>query len=500
MLHPDDMEAGPVGDPGPRVPQGLVSLGAEQRGVLGDAGGDPLVESVHRLVHRVLGHDPVRRVLAARHDDEAGGGVGDGVLARQLAGGVRLTGQQRAQPGVDTLDVVPGQRGVEDGVHVFEQVVDIGAGGGRVGLVQVPVGVRGADDPVPAPGDHEEDGLLGTEDEAGGGVDAVLGDDEVDALGGPDVELSALVDEPLGVVGPHAGRVDDLLGPDLVLLATLDVLHERAHHPLALAEEADDPGAVGDLGAVGGGGADELGDEAGVVHLGVVILQRADQGVLLQRGGDAQGVLAGEVAVDGEAPAVARGDRHRVVERDAGARVEPLPPLVLQRVEEGHRLHQVRCEPLQQQPALLQRLAHQGEVQHLQIAQPAVDQLARPAGCAGRPVARLDQAGRESSGGGVQRRARADDARPHDQHVQFALGHGGERGGALGGSQCRCPHCCLPVDRGGRTRECHPAEGPAARVHPSILSALPDFSHRLWTTPGRQASRNATYRSYLRLV
>ncbi len=383
---------------------------------------------------------------------------------------------------------------------MLQEVVDIGAGGGRVGLVQIPVGVRGADDPVSSPGDDEEDGLLGAQDQAGRGVDAVLGDDQVDALGGADVELAALADEPLGVVGPHAGGVDHLFGPDRVLPAALGVLDERAHDPLPLAEEAGDPRPVRHVGPVGGGGAHQLGDEAGVVHLGVVVLEGADQGVLAQGGGHPEGALAGEVAVDGQAAPVAGGDRHRVVERHAGAGVEPLPALVLQGVEEGHGLHQVRGEPLQEQAALLEGLADQGEVEHLQIAQTAVDQLARPAGGAGRPVARLDQPGRQTSGGGVQRRARADHARPHDQHVQFARGHGGERFDALDGSQCRCPHCCLPVDRGGRTRECHPAEGPAARVHPSILSALRDFSHRLWTTPRRPEPHNATYRSYLRLV
>ena len=69
---------------------------------------------------------------------------------------------------------------------------------------------------------------------------------------------------------------------------------------------------------------------AGVVHLGVVVLQRPDQRVLLQAGGDAQGVTAAQMAVHGQAPAVPAGHRHGVVQRDARSGVQPLPALVLQ--------------------------------------------------------------------------------------------------------------------------------------------------------------------------
>lgn len=163
----------------------------------------------------------------------------------------------------------------------------------------------------------------------------------------------------------------------------------------------------------------------------------------------------------GQPATMPRRHRHRVVQRDTRTGVEPLPALVLQRIEERHGLHQVRGQPLQQQPTLLQRLPYEREVEHLQITQPAMDQLARPARRAGSPVARLDQPGRESSCGRIQRRPGADHARPHDQHVQFALGQRGERLGTLRGSQCRCPHCCLPVDRGGPARD---AVRPRGRV------------------------------------
>src|SRR5690606_32351029 len=139
-------------------------------------------------VHRVLGHDPVRGVLAPGDHDEPGDRVGHDVLAGQLGGLVGLPGQQRAQPRVDALDVVPGERYGEHGVDVIEDVVDVGTGGRRVRLVQRPLGVGGADDPVPSPRDDEQYGLLRAQDDPGVGVDAVPRHHQVDALGGADVD------------------------------------------------------------------------------------------------------------------------------------------------------------------------------------------------------------------------------------------------------------------------------------------------------------------------
>src|ERR1700742_1738718 len=110
------------------------------------------------------------------------------------------------------------------------------AGGGRAGS---PAGWGGADDPVPAPGDDEEDALLGAQDQAGVELQAVARDQQMDALRGAHVELAALADHVLDVVGPHPGGVDHLPRADPDLLAGMGVAGDDAGHPLALAEEAD---------------------------------------------------------------------------------------------------------------------------------------------------------------------------------------------------------------------------------------------------------------------
>jgi hypothetical protein len=120
-----------------------------------------------RLVDRVARHDPVRRVLPSGHDDEPWRRVGDHVLAGQPGGLLALAREQWAQTRVDALDVLLGEPRREETVHVVQEVLDVGRRGGWVGLVEVPVGVGRADDPVPTPRDDEEHRLLGAQDDAG---------------------------------------------------------------------------------------------------------------------------------------------------------------------------------------------------------------------------------------------------------------------------------------------------------------------------------------------
>jgi hypothetical protein len=73
------------------------------------------------------------------------------------------------------------------------------------------------------------------------------------------------------------------------------------------------------------------------------------------------------------------------------------------------------------QLALEQRLAHERQIEVLQVAQPTVDQLAGTAGRPGGKIGALDERHAEPARGGVERHPRAGDA-PADHHeVELVL-------------------------------------------------------------------------------
>ena len=115
--------------------------------------------------------------------------------------------------------------------------------------------------------------------------------------------------------------------------------------------------------------------------------------------------------------------RHRVVQREPGAEIPTLPTPMLEGVEELHRLDQMRGQLLQHEPTFGQGLGHQAEVEHLQVAQASVDQLAGPARRAGREVTCFDQSDPQTAGGRVECRTGADDAAADDQDVQGLRRH-----------------------------------------------------------------------------
>ncbi len=413
------MQARVAGQRSLLVGAGLEAVGAGEPDDVGHARGDAGPQGVRGGVDGVAGHDAVRRQLAARDHHQSRHRGDDGVLAGDPAGRLGLAGGEWPQAGVDALDVLVAQGFAQHRVHVPEQVVDVGAGRRRVCLVEVPGRVGGADDPVPAPGDHEQHGGLGAHDQSGLEADPVTGYDEVDPLAGLDAERPAAAHELLDVVGPDAGGVDHHPGADGDLAAGLEVDGAGTGDPLALAQEADHLGAGREVRAVPGRGACDGRHQPRVVDLGVVVADGTGQRVGSQVGGQPQGAAPGEVPVPGQTHVVLPGHRHRVVERQTRSDVRPLPAEVGQRVEERHRPDEVRRQPGQQQAALRQRLADQPEVEHLQVAQPAVDQLAGPRRRAGREVALLHQAGREAAGDRVQRGAGADHSPTDDEHVEL---------------------------------------------------------------------------------
>jgi hypothetical protein len=79
----------------------------------------------------------------------------------------------------------------------------------------------------------------------------------------------------------------------------------------------------------------------------------------------------------------------------------------------------VRSQTFDQQAAFAQRFGNKAEVEHFQVAEPAMDELAGPAGRARGEVARLHQTDAEAARGRVERRAAADHAAADDQDVEL---------------------------------------------------------------------------------
>ena len=180
-------------------------------------GGDPGVQAVRRLVHRVLGHHPVGGVLAARDHDQAGHRV-----RRPRARGTawRWTRTRRSAAAAGRRRRPRRPRGsaatAEHRVDVLEQVVDVGAS-------WPPGGPSSSDQSVSVvpmiqcrPHGMTNSTLFSVRKMMPGvGLQPVPGHHQVDALGRAHVELAAGVRHRLGVVGPHPGGVDHLLGADL---------------------------------------------------------------------------------------------------------------------------------------------------------------------------------------------------------------------------------------------------------------------------------------------
>ena len=147
-------------------------------------------------------------------------------------------------------------------------------------------------------------------------------------------------------------------------------------------------------------------------------------GAILQRAPARQVAMARQPLVPAE----------RVIQRHPRADVRALP-VRGQRQQEGDRPDEMRREPVEQQPALGQRLAHQPEVALLQIPQPAVDELARAAGGAGREVARLHERDVQPARGGVERATGPRRTAADHHHVEDLVAQARERRAALVGAE-----------------------------------------------------------------
>ena len=99
-------------------------------------------------------------------------------------------------------------------------------------------------------------------------------------------------------------------------------------------------------------------------------------------------------------------------------------------------MHQMRRDLLEQQAALVQRLAHEADVEMLEVAQTAVDQLARAARRAGGEVALLDQSHGQAAARRVQGDAAAGHAAADHEDVERLRREARERRSAGLGPEC----------------------------------------------------------------
>ena len=315
--------------------------------------------------------------------------------------------------------------------------------------VALVVVVGGADQRATQPGQREDRAApAGGHDRPGHQRQVVGRQRDVRAAAGADAGHLGLVVQLVGaqLVGPHAGGVDHPRGHHLELVAGGPVAHQCPGGATVALHQPADLEPVGAHRAEALGLAEHGEHQPGVVGLAVVEQVAGRRLAGGQRGqqlghlvavddpvaGGAPVRLAVPVEVRAAAPAApgaqALARHHRIhVQSHAEHAVGALAPE--RRHHQLERAHQVGSQR-DVDRALQQRLAHQAQVELLQVAQPAVHQLGRAAGGAGREVGLLHQRHAVATRGGVQRHPGAGDPAADHQHVELVLGQGGDGVGA----------------------------------------------------------------------
>ena len=193
----------------------------------------------------------------------------------------------------------------------------------------------------------------------------------MDTLGGVDAELAGDASQLLNLIGPNAGGVDENVAADSGGRASVGVKELRADDALAFLHEVDNLGGGADVSAEVSSGAQDSHGVTGIVNQSVVVANAADHGIFLQARSLLQGSLAGVVLLHRNL----LGATHDVVKEEARCHERTLPYAVSQREDEAQWLNQVRCQMRHGQFALAQGFSYQAEVQHLQVAQTAVEHL-----------------------------------------------------------------------------------------------------------------------------
>ncbi len=178
--------------------------------------------------------------------------------------------------------------------------------------------------------------------------------------------------------------------------------------------QPDDLAARRDGRAAGRRGARDRDHEAGIVGLMVVVDAAGAQAVGSER--RCQGVRA--VRRDDQRGSVAEAGEGAVGNHAGPDHDRPVRPVGAQRHHEAERPHEVRRDDAGERAALGVGLAHQLDVAHPQVAEPAVDQLG---GGARRPrgeVVALAQRDAQSGSRGDPGDAGPDDPSPDDDEIE----------------------------------------------------------------------------------
>ena len=184
--------------------------------------------------------------------------------------------------------------------------------------------------------------------------------------------------EPADAVEPRPGRVDDRAGPHRDG-RTVDA------HLGARAVNRDDLGVVQDDRATVGGGAHIRHGQPRVVRPGVGIERRGMQALGAQLRDEPERAGLADTAVQ------LRASESRVQEDARAHEPGTVRAVAVEREDERQPVHEMRCDDVHQCAPLLVRLAHQPDVAHLEVAQPAMDQLGGGARGCRCEVAALDE-------------------------------------------------------------------------------------------------------------
>ena len=130
------------------------------------------------------------------------------------------------------------------------------------------------------------------------------------------------------------------------------------------------------------------------------------------------------LSVEHPVPVLTAEVAHQVVNGESEADLQRgVRVLVINRQQERNRAREVRRQP-HQQPPLLARFADQLEAQLLEVAQPAVDQLGRPAGRAAGEIARFHQRDFQTAQSRLTRGRGALDASTDNREVEGCVAEG----------------------------------------------------------------------------